>query len=267
MLKTQLILLWISVFFYVVAASLTIAGSWFSKPNWRQWSYVVAWLGLVPQTAALLLRWYQTGHFPYWGTYEVYTSYAWGAALLIQLFSMLVPAARSIVGWLWPVVFLMIGLGAMGTKEIEEIPRTFYTFWLGVHIFFAKLSYGSALIAAGLGGAFLWRRKTADPAELERLDRLNYSVSGFAFIMLGIMILSGSIWAYKAWGAYWRWDPIETWALISWLVYGIALHLRFSWGWQGVRAAWLSIAALLLILFAFFGIPLFYPTAHEHLTY
>lgn len=275
MLRLQLILIWISVAGYVMSACLAIGGSIFRKPALTRIPYKIGWIALIPLVAALGLRWYQTGHFPYWGSYEVLTSYACGAAILIQLFGLMLPQYRSVVGWLAPVVFLMLGLGAMGTKNIEDIPRSYYVFWLYVHIAFAKLAYGSALLAAGMGTMFLWktRRGTAEhteeepSADLKKIDGLNYALSGFAFIMLGIMIVSGAIWAYKAWGAYWRWDPIETWAFVSWLVYGIGLHLRFSMGWRGKKAAWLSIVALVLVLFAFFGIPLIYPTAHEHLSY
>jgi len=101
----------------------------------------------------------------------------------------------------------------------------------------------------------------------EKLDILIYRFSAFAFVMLGIMIASGAVWAYKAWGRYWGWDPIETWALISWLVYGLYLHLRITLGWKGRRAAWLALFAVVLVIFSFFGIPLVYPSVHEHLKY
>jgi ABC-type transport system involved in cytochrome c biogenesis permease subunit len=68
------------------------------------------------------------------------------------------------------------------------------------------------------------------------------------------MIASGAIWAHGLWGRYWGWDPVETWSLISWLTYGLNLHLRVSLGWRGRRAAWLAIGSLFGVIFLFFGL-------------
>ncbi|GAB4260898.1 c-type cytochrome biogenesis protein CcsB [Thermincola ferriacetica] len=275
--KVQIILYWISVGFYAVATILLFSSTIFGKGRFLKPSLFIAAAGFVAHTAALILRWKQTGHFPYWGTYEVFASYAWGAVafyLIVQLFR---PNLKILGALVLPLSFIMIGIAVMTSTEVKEIPRTFFTYWLGIHILFAKLSYGSALIAAGLGILYLLKesselRGQVHPLleklpDIKKLDYLNYRFVVFAFIMLLIMIASGSVWAYKAWGRYWGWDPIETWAFISWLVYGFYLHLRITYRWQGKRSAWMSIFCLLLVLFAFFGIPLIYPSVHEHLKY
>ncbi len=275
--ESQIVLYWVSVGFYAVATVLLISSFVFKKEKYPNYSVWLTLIGFLFHSTAIVMRWVQTGHFPYWGTYEVFTSYAWGAVgfyLIVQFFR---PGLRAIGALAMPISFVMIGVGIMTSTDIKEIPRTFFTFWLGVHIFFAKLSYGSAIIAAGLGIIYLVRERQEKEGrlnpqggklmDLTRIDTLNYRFAVFAFIMLMIMIVSGSVWAYKAWGRYWGWDPIETWALISWLVYGIYLHLRITYKWKGRKSAWLSIACLLLVLFAFFGIPLIYPSVHEHLKY
>ncbi len=68
------------------------------------------------------------------------------------------------------------------------------------------------------------------------------------------MIASGAIWAHGLRGRYRGWDPIETWSLVSWLVYGVNLHLRFTLGWQGRRAAWVAVLSVLGIIVTFFGL-------------
>jgi ABC-type transport system involved in cytochrome c biogenesis permease subunit len=68
------------------------------------------------------------------------------------------------------------------------------------------------------------------------------------------MIATGSIWAHGLWGRYWGWDPIETWSLISWLIYGAALHLRITMGWKARRMAWLAVGAMATVIISFFGI-------------
>lgn len=274
MVKAQLIFYWISVGFYALATALFVAG-WNFKKEWNTRAVALTAAGFVANTVAIGLRWYQTGHFPYYGAYEVYTSYAWGLVLLFLVVAYYKPALRFLGAFLVPLAFLMIGVGIMSSTEVKEIPRSYFTFWLGVHIAFAKLSYGSALIAAGLGAATLLKHRAVRKGEgkgflsrlgeLPQLDLLTYRFMAFAFFMLMIMIISGAIWAMKAWGRYWGWDPVETWAFISWLVYGLALHLYRTFGWRGNKLAWLAIIALVIVVFAFFGIPYFYDTAHEHI--
>lgn len=275
--EQQIILYWIAVGFYVTSATLYMISLVFNKERLLNIAMLSNLIGLVPHTVALGMRWMETGHFPYWGTYEVFSTYAWGAVFLLLLTQFIKPNLKIVGAFIMPFVFLMIGIAVMSPTLGTPIPRTYFTFWLGVHIAFAQLSYGSALIAAVLAAAYLMTAKQratgkihpllAKLPELERIDFLSYRLTIFAFTMLGAMIASGAVWAYKAWGRYWGWDPIETWALVSWLVYGLYLHLRRTMGWQGKRASWLNIFALFLIIFAFFGIPLFYPSAHEHLEY
>ena len=277
MIKTQLIIYWVSVGFYAIAATLFIVGLNFKKDFQKQ-ALIIAIVGFIANSLALGLRWYQTGHFPYYGMYEVYPSYAWGFVFFYLVAQFIKPSLRFLGAILLPLAFLMIGIGVMSSNVIKEIPRTFFTFWLGVHIAFAKLSYGSALIAAALSIIYLFKKKQKLSnnknieanwlnkfPSMEKLDDLTYRFVSLAFFMLAIMIISGAIWANKAWGRYWNWDPIETWAFISWLVYGISLHLYRTFRWRGSKMAWITLFALILVVFAFFGIPYIYDTAHEHI--
>jgi len=94
--------------------------------------------------------WVQTGHFPYWGVYEVFSSYAWGALLFYLLVQFRKPNLKIAGIIVLPAVMLMIGVAVMSSADMKEIPKTFFTYWLWIHILFAKLSYGSVLISAAL---------------------------------------------------------------------------------------------------------------------
>lgn len=123
----------------------------------------------------------------------------------------------------------------------------------------------SPFILAGLvGGIFanllylllLWRRE-----DLERLlpdagtlDRITYKTICLAFPLLTLMIAAGAYWANRAWGSYWNWDPKETWAAITWLVYAGYLHMRITRGWRGRRAAYFAILGFGVVMFTFFGV-------------
>lgn len=276
--ELQIILYWISVGFYVVSTVLFISSLIFKKERLVNHAVLLTFMGFLFTTSAFIMRWIQIGRFPYWGTYEVFAAYAWVSVafyLIVQFFR---PNLKIIGALVLPLSFIMIGIAVMTPAEVnKDIPRTFYTYWLGIHIFFAQLSYAAAIISAGMGLLYIIKERmerkgqfnplVAKLPDLNRTDYFCYRFAVFAFIMLMIMIASGSIWAYKAWGRYWGWDPIETWALISWLVYGLFLHLRNTYRWKGKKSAWMSVICLLLVLFSFFGLPLFYSSVHEHLGY
>lgn len=277
-IKLQLFFYWITVGFCFAGTVFFITSIIFKKENLVRFAMLFSYLAVVPLTVALIDRWVQTGHFPYWGVYEVFASYAWGALVFFLIIQGYKPTLKITGAVVLPITMLMVGIAVMSSTELKEIPKTFFTFWLGIHILFAKLAYGSVLISAALSIGYLLRKKQEERGgainpllarlpSTERIDHWSYQFAAFAFVMLGIMIASGAVWAYKAWGRYWGWDPIETWALISWLIYGGYFHLRRTMGLRGRWAAWFGIFAVVLVLFAFFGIPLFYPSVHEHLKY
>jgi len=89
---------------------------------------------------------------------------------------------------------------------------------------------------------------------LEMLDDMMFRYVVFGFITDAVMIATGAIWAKDLWGNYWSWDPVETWSLVSWLLYGLVIHLRVSLGWKGSKLAWLAIVAIIGVLVSFWGV-------------
>ncbi len=140
---------------------------------------------------------------------------------------------------------------------------------------FATDLAASPFILAGLiSGIFVsllylmlyWRR-----ADLERLlpgadtlDRITYKTICIAFPLLTGMIAIGAYWANQTWGSYWSWDPKETWAAITWLVYALYLHMRITRGWRGRRAAYFAIAGFAVVMFTFFGVTYLLPGLHAY---
>ena len=140
---------------------------------------------------------------------------------------------------------------------------------------FATSLAASPFILSGLvGGIFaslmylllLWRR-----SDLERmlpsaddLDRITYRTIAIAFPLLTLMIAAGAYWANRTWGSYWSWDPKETWAAITWLVYAGYLHMRITRGWRGRRAAYFAILGFAVVMFTFFGVTYLLPGLHAY---
>lgn len=96
------------------------------------------------------------------------------------------------------------------------------------------------------------------------LDNLSYRTLGFGFPLLTIGLLSGSIWANQTWGSYWSWDPKETWALITWFVFAIYLHTRFSKGWNGHKSAVLATFGFFILCFCYLGVNLMGKGLHSY---
>jgi cytochrome c-type biogenesis protein CcsB len=89
---------------------------------------------------------------------------------------------------------------------------------------------------------------------LESLDNLSYRVIGLGFPLLTIGIVAGAVWANEAWGSYWSWDPKETWALITWLVFAAYLHTRITKSWQGKGPAILASLGFVVVWICYLGV-------------
>ena len=100
--------------------------------------------------------------------------------------------------------------------------------------------------------------------DADALDRITYKTICIAFPLLTLMIAAGAYWANRAWGSYWNWDPKETWAAITWLVYAGYLHMRITRGWRGRRAAYFAILGFAVVMFTFFGVTYLLPGLHAY---
>lgn len=130
------------------------------------------------------------------------------------------------------------------------------------------------ILSALVGGIFanllylllVWRRPDLEKhlPDADALDRITYKTICIAFPLLTLMIAAGAYWANRAWGSYWNWDPKETWAAITWLVYAGYLHMRITRGWRGRRAAYFAILGFAVVMFTFFGVTYLLPGLHAY---
>jgi cytochrome c-type biogenesis protein CcsB len=140
---------------------------------------------------------------------------------------------------------------------------------------FATSLAASPFILSGLVGGILvsllyllllWRRNDLERMlpSADELDRITYKTIAIAFPLLTLMIAAGAYWANRTWGSYWSWDPKETWAAITWLVYAGYLHMRITRGWRGRRAAYFAILGFAVVMFTFFGVTYLLPGLHSY---
>lgn len=224
-----------------------------------------AQLALLLLTASLVVRFFATGHAPFANHYEFAVSFAWGMILAHVYFEWRY-RVRTLALVVLPVILAMLVYASTLSYEANPlVPALQNSPLLTLHVFTAALAYGAAVVSFGAGVMYLlapritwhgWPKK-------ETLDELGYQAVIITFPLLTVMIILGAIWANIAWGSYWSWDPKETAALVTWLIYGAYLHARVVRDWRGRKAAWLLVLGFAAILFTYFG-NLFFGGMHAY---
>ena len=182
---------------------------------------------------------------------------------------------ESLMGFANQAIFVSILLQAVALGAlIFKVKTGVFTSPDADGVFVSDLAASPFILAGLIGGILmsllylllLWRR-----ADLERLlptadslDKLIYKTIGIGFPLLTLMIAAGAYWANRTWGSYWSWDPKETWAAITWLVYAGYLHMRITRGWRGRRAAYFAILGFAVVMFTFFGVTYLLPGLHAY---
>ena len=268
--RAETLLFFIAVAGYFLATMLFVFFFFFKKEKVGKtaaWVYTAAF---AVHTLALIVRTIGAGRLPLSNQYEFATSFAWGIALvfLVMLWRHQHLALGAFVS---PVIFLVIGYAAMQSRQVNALMPALQSNWLVFHVCTAILGYGAFGVAFGFSFLYLVHGRIKPGSfqdqhlpSLEKLDILSYRAICFGFLFLTLVIITGAIWAQKAWGHYWTWDPKETWSLITWLIYAIYLHQRISRGMQGKKAAWYAFIGFICVLFTYIGVNLFIPSIHSY---
>lgn len=265
----EAVLLWVAIAIYAMSAMAYLISVFFSRNKWSQAATYMAIAGLVLQAGAIGVRWVATGHPPVYGVYEHALTNSFAVALIFIIASRKYAKLNLFGFGALVVTLLMLGHGVMNGVEREALSVQYKSNWIWVHVGFGQLAYGAFVLSALFALAYILKDKAYNAGlsegdgsiynklpTLDHLDDLILKFIAIGFIGETGMIASGSIWASSLWGSYWSWEPLQTWSLVSWLVYGAFLHLRITLGWKGKRAAWLSLLALAGIMFVFWGISL-----------
>ena len=244
---------------YAIAVGGQIAGRIFSRPRLATAATRFLAVGLTLHTVLVAWRWVATGHVPTIGNFENALLGGWFVAAM-SLWAARRDRYPLVAAATLPFALLALGAGALSDTAHSPLVASLNTFWLYIHIFFAWLGYGAYTVSCGAAIVFLLKTRAGQPPaaedELARIDELMFRSAAFGFVNDGIMIAAGAIWAKDLWGSYWSWDPVETWSLLTWIVYGLALHLRTTLGWRGRRLAWLLLFAVITVIISAFGVNL-----------
>ena len=225
---------------------------------------------LILHTAALVIRGIGAGRLPMTNQYEFATCFAWALCLVSLIFIHKYRFPALGIGAA-PVIFLIIGYAAMQSREVRELMPALRSNWLAFHVSTAIISYGAFGVSFAVGIMFLLREKLKEGSywdqhipSLQKLDQIGYRSVSLGLLFLTFTILTGAIWAERAWGSYWSWDPKETWSLVTWIIYMVYLHLRLRRGWKGKAAAMFAVIGFICVIFTYIGVNTFLPGVHSY---
>jgi cytochrome c-type biogenesis protein CcsB len=237
-------------------------------------------VGLAAHTTGVVTRGLSVHRLPWGDMYEFVTALTC-VAVAFFLAAMIRYRAYYLGLFVMVAVVLVLGLAetVIYTPAGPLVPAL-QSYWLAIHVTAMTLATGVFFVAAVAGITYLFvdrhaRRVAAGrPAGSdgilrrlpgpEALDRLAYRTVVFGFPIWTFGVMAGAIWADSAWGSYWSWDPTETWAFITWVVYACFLHARATAGWRGRRATIIQLAGFGCLIFNVLVISLVVPGLHSY---
>lgn len=271
----------ITMIAYLLAAVFYLGLLIFRTERLGQIGMLVTLAGVTTQTAALALRWHESyqmgiGHAPLTNMYESLVFFAWCLAGLYLVLEYRFKT-RIVGAFVIPFAALAMAYASLSNRiddQITPLIPALQSNWLIAHVVTCFVGYAAFTVAGGLGVLYLFRaaaeakqqskNAASSLPNLQVLDTLTYKNIVFGFLWLSAGIITGAIWANEAWGTYWSWDPKETWSIITWFLYALTLHARFTRGWRGQRIAWLAILGLFAVGFTYFGVNFLLSGLHSY---
>lgn len=226
----------------------------------------LTWLATGLLLVGVVLRGFWAGRVPWGNMYEFSITSALGILVVFLIWS----TTRDL-RWLGMFVTIptLLTLGLAVTvlyTEAAQLVPALKSYWLVIHVLAAIICGGAFTVAAATAGLSLiadrhWIRQI--PSR-ESLEKLTHRIIAFSFPLWTFAVVAGAIWAENAWGRYWGWDPKETWAFITWVVYAAYLHARSTAGWKHQKASVIALVGWLSFLINYFGVNLFVNSLHSY---
>ncbi len=228
--------------------------------------------GVICHAIGLIIRTIDAGHAPFTNLYESLVFASWSMVIFYLLIEYRYKA-RVIGGFITLMAFLTIGYASLlpsRVKQVSPLVPALQSHWLEFHVVACFLAYAAFAVAFGCGIVYLCKssslgKKDENQANtLDMMDKLSCKTIRVGILLLTIGIITGAVWANYSWGTYWSWDPKETWALVTWIIYIIYLHARITPAWQGKIAAWLAVIGFVAVIFTYLGVNLLMKGLHSY---
>ncbi|MDI6762620.1 MAG: c-type cytochrome biogenesis protein CcsB [Thermodesulfobacteriota bacterium] len=226
---------------------------------------VASWIGLAGfaiNTAAMAIRWVEShrlgiGYVPLSNMYESMVFFAWSIVGLHLLFERFY-RSKGLGAVIMPLGFLCMGVAILALSPgIRPLMPALQSSWLVYHVVTCFLGYAGFAISFGVSLLYLFKKEEKKNGILpsrKTMEEINYKAIVVGFLLFAVGIITGAVWANYAWGTYWSWDPKETWSLITWFVYAILLHMRYTGRLVGRRMAYVSIVGFVSVIFTYWGV-------------
>jgi cytochrome c-type biogenesis protein CcsB len=232
---------------------------------------LLVFIAFILYTAGLGIRWYISGHAPWSNGYETMIYIGWATILSGFVFARRSPITLAVTALLTSVILFVAGMSWMN-PEITPLVPVLKSYWLIVHVAVITASYGFFAMGALLGMLnlvlMILRNKKNEQNIRFTILEVSYIIEMALIIGLLMMTIGsfiGGVWANESWGRYWGWDPKETWALVTVLVYAIILHLRKIPGLKSTLAlSSLALLGLGVVLMTFFGVNYYLSGMHSY---
>ena len=257
----NIIFFYITTFFYLVSGYFFVI--YLVKRKGEFSSYAKQWLlvGTISGTFFLLTRYREAGHLPLVTLFEITFFYAWMISIFCIIFVKR-DVVRFIQGVALSIIYAILFWDLFLDKSIHPLNPLLKSFWLGIHVPAAILSYSAFALTFAISLYYICAERKGQ--SLSSLDALNLRLTIVGVMLLGVCIITGAVWAKSAWGRFWSWDPKETSALITFMIYGCVISIRKVLRLSPRWGASLSILGFMAVLFTFFGVGLFSASHHAY---
>jgi cytochrome c-type biogenesis protein CcsB len=244
----------------------------------RQWAGIgmsLSWLGMLLLAACVGLRAASVGRLPLGNMYEFAIVGAFFVMCAFLIWSLRRDVRSLGIFVVGPTLLTEMLAALVFYTAASQLLPSLKNYWLSIHVTVAILSVAFFTIAFSTTILYFvqkWREDIKDTKYTfmdavpgsEVMDRTTYGLLIIAFPLWTFTVIAGAIWAQKAWGHYWGWDPKEVWSLVIWVVYAAYLHARATAGWSGKKAAYIALAGFGCVLFNFCVVNIFIVGMHSY---
>lgn len=262
MVECELAGYWAAIAAYAAAFILAAFGLALGRERIMSAALAVTAAGWLFHTGSLVCRGLAQWAPPFVTYYESVHFGTWLAALIALAAVWRQRRLAPLLVAVNPLNLLLLGSALFASRELAPLAPALQSWWLVLHVLFALLAFGAMAVGAAAAILRLTAARAAWAPMAEPADLVVFRSLVLAFLFQLVMVVSGSIWAEQAWGRFWGWDPIETFSLLTLILFAIALHLRFSFGWKGKKMAWAALIGFLLTVYGIWGVPFFQPSIH-----
>ncbi len=261
-------------------SALALIAYFFTREDWlKTFGAPLAIAGCITQFAQLVVRFELSG---VWPLLNLYGSLSLFAAMSVAIF----------IGFAWKyklwfaggfvlaMAAIALAYGVTWNEGTMPAVPSLQSYWAKIHVPIVVSSYAAFLVAFVFSCIYLVKyyatRTVAATGEgavavwlgglppLAQLDVIVYRAVGIGLPLISLGIITGAAWAKEAWGAYWQWDPKETAALATWIVYLAYMHLHTRNGWRGVRTNWVSVLGFVVVVFTYLGVNIWISGLHSY---